>query len=122
MRHYILIAATAAAGLAAVPAAAQYHPAPWGWQHRAPDRQAFGRLLRQLDQAERRIHVNARRGFISPREAHGLAREASHVRGRLLWASRNGLSPREFHDLRLRVDRLERRVRHERRDWDGRRG
>ena len=122
MRQFFLVAAAAAAGLAAVPAAAQFHPAPWGWQHRSPDREAFGRLLWQLDRAERRIHVEARRGFISRREAHGLVREAGHLRGRLHWASRNGLSPREFYDLRRRVDRLERRLRHERRDWDGRRG
>ena len=53
MRQFILVAAAAAAAFSAAPAAAQFRPAPWGWQQRSPDREAFGRLLWQLDRAER---------------------------------------------------------------------
>ena len=123
MRKLLVSVAIATATLAAVPAAAQYHPGHHrGWQHRGPDRHAVGQLLQQLDRAEQRIHRSARRGIISQREAFGLRREANQVRQRLHWAGRNGLSGREFAALRFQVDRLQQRLRVERRDRDGRRG
>ena len=125
MRKFLVSVAVATAALAAVPAAAQYHPGRGhhlGWQQRGPDRHAVIQLLRRLDRAEQRIHLSARRGAISPREAFGLHREANRVRNRLHWAGRNGLSGREFASLRFQVDRLQARLRSERRDWDGRRG
>lgn len=124
MRKFLVSVAVATAALAAVPAAAQFHHPGrhLGWQHRGPDRHAVGQLLRQLDRTEQRIQRSARRGIISPREAFGLRRDANQVRSRLHWASRNGLSGREFASLRFQVDRLEQRVRMERRDRDGRRG
>ena len=131
MRKLLVSVALATATLAAVPAAAQYHSdRQWdqrddrrhGWSHRGPNRHAVGQLLRQLDRAEQRIQRSARRGIISQREAFGLRREANHVRDRLHRASRNGLSGREFAQLQVQVNRLEQRVRLERRDRDGRRG
>ncbi len=133
MRKFIVSVAIATATLAAVPAAAQNHGRHSGWDQRGPDRHqgwhqrgpgrhAVGQLLQQLDRAEQRIQRSVRRGMISPREAFGLRREAGQVRGRLHWAGRNGLSGREFASLRFQVDRLEQRLRVERRDRDGRRG
>ena len=131
MRKLLVSVAVATAALAAVPAAAQYrHDRQWdqrddrrhGWNHRGSNRHAVGQLLRQLDRAEQRIQLSARRGAISQREAFGLRREANQVRSRLHWAGRNGLSGREFAALRVQVDRLEQRLRIERRDRDGRRG
>lgn len=123
MRKLLVSVAIATATLAAVPAAAQYHSGRHhGWQQRGPDRHAVGQLLGQLDRTEQRIQRSVRRGMISPREAFGLRREANQVRHRLHWAGRNGLSGREFASLRFQVDRLEQRLRLERRDRDGRRG
>jgi len=51
-----------------------------------------------------------------------LRREANHIRNRLQRASRDGLTGREFAQLNQRVNQLEQRLRHERRDRDGRRG
>ena len=56
------------------------------------------------------------------REALGLRRQASQVRFQLNRSGRNGLSGREFAALQVQVNRLEQRVRIERRDRDGRRG
>jgi hypothetical protein len=123
MRKLLIPVAVAAATLAAVPAAAQYRDnGHYGWNQRGPDRRAVGQLLRELDRVDQRITRSARRGIISPREAFGLRREANQVRQRLHRAGRNGLSGREFARLRVQVNRLEQRVRHERRDRDGRRG
>jgi hypothetical protein len=123
MRRPFVSAALAAAALAAAPASAQYHGGRHhGWHQRGPSRHAVGELLRQLDRIDLRILRSDRRGIISPREALGLRREAAHVRGRLHRASRNGLSAREFADIRAQINRLEQHLRVERRDRDGRRG
>ena len=133
MRKLLVSVAIATATLAAVPAAAQNHGRHSGWDQRGPDRHqgwqqhgpsrhAVSQLLQQLDRAEQRIQRSVRRGIISQREAFGLRREAGQVRNRLHWAGRNGLSGREFASLRFQVDRLEQRLRLERRDRDGRRG
>jgi len=132
MRKLLISVAAATATLAAVPAAAQYRDNDRGWEHRddrrggydhrGPDRRAVGQLLRQLDQVEQRITRSARRGIISPREAFSLRREANQIRNRLRRTGRDGLTGREFAQLRVQVNRLEQRLRHERRDRDGRRG
>jgi len=140
MRKLLVSVALATVTLAAVPAAAQYHNSGWsqrGSDHRGedradhrgedrfrhgPDRRAVNQLHRELAQVESRIERSARRGIISPREAFGLRRQANQVRFQLNRAGRNGLSGREFASLRVQVNRLEQRVRMERRDRDGRRG
>ena len=122
MRTLLVSAAVAAAALTAVPATAQWHGGQHGWHQRGPDRRAVAQLVRQIDRVEERIHRSARRGRISPREAFGLRREAVHLRDRLHRASRNGLSGREYGELRHRVNRLEQQLRYERRDRDRRRG
>lgn len=122
MRKLLISVAIATATLAAVPAAAQYRDAGYGWNHHGPNRHAVGRLIERLDRVENRIDRSARRGIISPREAFTLRRQANRLEFRLHRAGRDGLSGREFASLRYQVDRLEQRLRLERRDGDGRRG
>ncbi len=128
MRKFLITAAVAAATVAtAAPAAAQYRGNDHnrgGWSqndHRGYNRQAVGQLHRDLAQVENRIERAAQRRAISVREYQSLRREAQNIRERLNRASRNGLNQREVNELRSRIDRLEQRVRVERRDRDGRR-
>ena len=130
MRTFILSVALATATLAAVPAAAQYrgNDRQWeqrderGWYNRGPNRRAVQQLMIRINEAEQRIDRSARRGFISPREAISLRREANQIRNRLHRAGRDGLTGRDFAQLNGRVNQLEQRLRYERRDRDGRRG
>ena len=130
MRKLLFSVAVATATLAAVPAAAQYgrpaqhgqHGQHQGWNQRGPDRQAVNQLIRQLNDVDARIDRQARRGALSQREAFALNRQANQIRNRLARAGRNGLSGREFAELRVQVNRLEQNLRMERRDRDGRRG
>lgn len=140
MRKLFISAALAVTTLAAVPAAAQYQGGSrydqrddrrYGdryeqrdhrdWNRHGPSRQAIHNLLRELEQVERRIERSARNGAISRREALSLSREANRIRARLHRSGRDGISGREFAELRVAVNRLEQRVRIERRDRDGRR-
>jgi hypothetical protein len=122
MRKLLVSVALATATLAAVPAAAQYHGSHPGWNQRGPSRPAVNNLMRQLNQVENRINRSLQRRAISPREAFSLRREANQIRARLAYASRGGLSGREFANLQVNVNRLEQRLRNERFDRDGRRG
>jgi len=122
MRKLLFSVAIATATLAAVPAAAQYRDQNAGWNQRGPGRPAVNNLLRQLNQVDQRVNQSLQRRMISPREAISLRREANQIRVRLNIAARNGLNGREFANLQVRVNRLEQRVRIERRDRDGRRG
>jgi len=125
MRKLLISVAIATATIAAVPAAAQYHgggQARAGWHQNGPSRAAVNNLVRDLNQAQNRITRSQQRRIISPREAVSLRREAVQIRQRLNLAARGGISGREFAQLRLRVNRLEQRVRMERRDRDRRPG
>ena len=122
MRKLLVSVAIATATLAAVPAAAQYRDHNAGWNQRGPGRPAVNNLLRQLNQVDRRVTRSLQRRIISPREAFGLRREANRIRMRLHIAARNGLNGREFANLQVQINRLEHRVRMERRDRDRRRG
>jgi Spy/CpxP family protein refolding chaperone len=126
MRKFLITAAVAAATVAtAAPAAAQYrgddNRGGWNQNDRRGDRQAVNQLLRELAQVETRIERAGQRRTISQREYHSLRREAANIRQRLNRASRNGLNRSEVSELRQRINRLEQRVRIERRDNDGRR-
>ncbi len=132
MRKLLISVAVATATLAAVPAAAQYGQNDRQWNdrrddrrgdnfQRGPSRQAVNQLLRQLNEVDARIDRQMRRGNISRREGISLNRQANQIRNRLHRASRNGLSGREFAELRVQVNRLEQNLRMERRDRDGRR-
>ena len=123
MRKLLVSVALATATIAAaVPAVAEAQARP-GWVRGGPTRGQVNELLRDLNRAEQRIAIaqQRRRDGISPREAAGLRREAQQIRFRLNLAARNGISGREFGDLRMRVNRLEQRVRFERHDRDNRR-
>ena len=129
MRKLLISVAMATATIAAaVPAAAQDYAqrgdrgGDRGWNRSGPSRQAVNELLRDLNRAENMIARSQQRRIISPREAISLRREAQQIRGRLNFALRGGLSGREFGELRVRVNRLEQRVRIERRDRDRRPG
>jgi len=135
MRKLLFSVAIATATLAAVPAAAQMQGRPGydqrndrrddhrgEWNRNGPNRQAVNELLRDLNRAENQIDRAQRFRAISPREAVSLRREANQIRLRLNFALRGGLSGREFGELRVRVNRLEQRVRYERRDRDRRPG
>lgn len=93
-----------------------------GWNRGGPSRAAINDLLGDLSRVDNGINRSLQRRIISPREAFGLRREANQVRGQLNRASRNGINNREFAMLRGQVNRLEMRLRIERRDRDGRRG
>jgi hypothetical protein len=122
MRKFLISVVLASTVLTAAPAAAQYrNPARPAWNHGGPSRQAINELLRDLRRAENLIERSVQRRIISRREANGLRRDAQRIELRLNQASRNGISGREFASLRVQVNRLEQRVRLERRDRDGRR-
>lgn len=113
MRKLIISAVIAASAIAAAPATAQ------NWRlSQSVHRQIQG----DINQLENRINRSAQRGVISRREANTLRRDALNVQRIYNRYSRNGLDRREVADLELRVNRLHVRLRHERRDWDGRRG
>ena len=122
MRKLLVSVAVATATLAAVPAAAQYRDHQPGWNQRGPARPAVNNLLRQLDTVDVRITRSLQRRAISQREAFGLRRDSNQLRRQVFVAGRNGISGREFAALQHRVNRLEQRLRVERRDRDGRRG
>ena len=118
MRKLLISAALATATItAAVPTVAMAQPG-YGWQRGGPTRPQVVNLLRDLNRAEGRIQHNRR---LSPREAASLRREAAGIRMQLNRAQRNGINAREFNILRGQVNRLEQRVRAERRDRDNRR-
>ena len=122
MRKFLISVVLASTVLTAAPAVAQYrNPARPAWNHGGPSRQAINELLRDLRRAENRIERSVQRRIISRREAAGLRRDAHRIEVRLNQASRNGINGREFASLRVQVNRLEQRVRIERRDRDGRR-
>jgi len=133
MRKFLISVALVSTALTAAPALAQDYGRP-GYDHRydqrgdhrgdwnrgGPDRMAVQNLLRQLDRVEFRIQRSLERRMISRREAFSLRREANDIRARLDYRGRDGLSGREFARLQVQVNRLEQRVRIERRDRDDR--
>ena len=126
MRKFLISVALVSTALTAVPAMAQVRGQAYAqrddhrgnWNRNGPSRQAINELLRDLSRAEARI--DRARG-ISRRQAAGLRREAQQIRFRLNASLRGGINGREFAGLRMRVNRLEARVRFERNDRDNRR-
>lgn len=125
MRKFLISVALVSTALTAAPALAQDYGRPGYGDHRGdwnrgPARPAVNNLLRQLDQVDFRIQRSLQRRMISPREAVSLRREANDIRVRVNVRGRNGLTGREFAQLQVRVNRLEQRLRFERRDDDRR--
>ncbi|HYI63812.1 MAG TPA: hypothetical protein VEW71_02890 [Allosphingosinicella sp.] len=132
MRKFLISIALVSTAVTAFPAMAQNYGQDrrddrrddnrGNWNRHGPSRQAINELLRDLNRAESQIQRSVQRRIISPREAVSLRREANQIRARLNYALRGGLSGREFGELRVRVNRLEQRIRMERRDRDRRPG
>ncbi|MBV9884536.1 MAG: hypothetical protein JO276_16125 [Sphingomonadaceae bacterium] len=129
MRKFLISVALVSTALTAAPALAQDYghrgydqrgDHRGDWNRGGPDRPAVNNLLRQLDQVESRIQRSLQRRAISFREAASLRREANDIRVRANVRGRDGLSGREFAQLQVRVNRLEQRLRFERRDDDRR--
>lgn len=122
MRKFLISLALASAALGAVPAAAQFHQGRPGWQDNGWERMRprVEALQRSLDRVEQRIQFSLQRRAISPREAYGMRREANDIRVSINRRGRNGISEREFFNLQARVNRLQARLRMERRDNDRR--
>lgn len=78
-------------------------------------------IRRDINQLENRIQQAQRRGTISPREAMGLRRDVNRLEAEFSRFSRNGLDRREIGQLRAGINRVEARLRMERRDRDRRR-
>ncbi|MFL6844319.1 MAG: hypothetical protein ACJ8ER_05500 [Allosphingosinicella sp.] len=126
MRKFLIPVLMLSSVAAVAPAAAQYRggygdPSNVQWERNGPSRQAVNQLLAELNRADRQIDRAAQRRTVSQREAIGLRREANQIRIRLTRAGRNGISGREFASFQNQVNRLEQRVRIERRDRDGHR-
>ena len=132
MRKFLISIALVSTAVTAFPAMAQNYGYDQrdnrrddnrgNWNRHGPSRQAINELLRDLNRAENQIERAVARRIISRREAMSLRREANQIRMRLNYALRGGLSGREFGELRVRVNRLEQRIRIERRDRDRRPG
>lgn len=125
MRKILISALMLSTVVAIAPASAQYgghrDRGHSEWNRGGPSRQAINELLRDLQRVENGIQRSVNRRIISQREAFGLHREANQIERQLQRASRNGINGREFASLRMQVNRLEQRLRLERRDRDGRR-
>jgi hypothetical protein len=126
MRKFLIPALVLSTVVGVAPAAAQHGArhndrGTVAWNRGGPSRQAINELTRDLNRVEARIERSAQRRIISQREAFSLRREANQLERQLQRASRNGISGREFGMLRSQINRLEQRVRIERRDRDGRR-
>jgi hypothetical protein len=124
MRKILISALMLSTVVAIAPASAQYGGHRGNsveWNRGGPSRQAINELLRDLQRVETGIQRSVNRRVISQREAFGLRREASQIERQLQRAGRNGITGREFASLRVQVNRIEQRLRVERRDRDGRR-
>jgi hypothetical protein len=120
MRKLIIAAALLSSAVTAAPAFAQpaYGHGRPGWVQMRPRVDA---LLRDLNDVDRRIQGAIYSRQVSPREAAGLRNESNQIRFAITRQGRNGISEREFVNLRSRVDRLQVRLRFERNDRNGHR-
>ena len=122
MRKLLIAAALVSSAATAAPAFAQ---PGYGYGHGGPAwvqlRPRVEALLRDLDGVDRRIQFSIDRRLLSPREAFGLRNESNRIRFAITRQGRDGISEREFVNLRSRVDRLQMRLRFERSDRNGHR-
>lgn len=120
----LALAATIAAAGFAAPASAQYwqgngsHQAQ-GARHGQAD---TGHLWKEIAELDRKIDRADKRNTISEREANGLHRQVAELKRDYRRYSANGLDRAEARQLAQRTDRIEQRLKNERRDRDGRRG
>jgi len=113
MRKLLIAAALISSAATAAPALAQPgygHGGP-GWVQMRPRVDA---LLRDLNAVDQRIQIAIDRRMISPRDAFGLRNESNRIRFAITRQGRDGISDREFVNLRSRVDQLQLRLRFDR--------
>lgn len=108
----ISIALASATMMAAAPATAQYRG---GFQ-------PANEIRRDINQLENRIQRAQQRRAISGREAVSLRRQVNQLEIQFSRFSRNGLNRGEINALRNGINRVQSRLREERRDDDNRRG
>ncbi|MNJ46540.1 hypothetical protein D3C77_416720 [compost metagenome] len=113
----VLAAATATVALPAAAQSYRHAPAPAYAQHHG-GWQAISQRKYNLD---RRIDQGVRSGQLSRREASRLSNELNSLVRLERAYMRGGLTMRERRELDRRYDALSAKVRHERRDRDGRR-
>ena len=112
MRKFLLPIAIASIALSATPASAQRYGGGFG-----PARE----IQRDINQLENRIERATQRGNLSRREAVSLRRDANQLERQFYRFQRNGLDRGEIQQLRSWINRLQARLREDRRDRDGRR-
>lgn len=137
MKKILIPALALAAASVAVPAAAQVranvyvgaqpaygYGSGYGYDNRY-DQRGYNRDWRPIQQRlaniDRRIDQGVRNGRLSRREAQSLQAELNYVARLQRSYQSGGLSARERRDIDLRLDRVEQRLRYERRDDDRRR-
>jgi hypothetical protein len=113
MRKLVIAATVAAFAIPVVPATAQ------AWK---PRPNVEREIQRDINQLENRIDRAALRRAISQREAFGLRRKTLGLQHLYERYVRDGLNRVEVAQLETGVNRLDRQLRLERRDSDGRRG
>ena len=121
MRKFILSAALLASTVAvAAPASAQWAPP-------APNGNAYGynnnygqvrRLQARVQHVRNEIRQLDRRNILSEREARRLDQDAREIQYRIQRLGNNGINNRERYEIERRVDRLERNVQREARDYN----
>lgn len=80
-----------------------------------------GHMAREIERLDNRIDRARYNRTISPREAHSLKAQVSQLRYTLRTYMRDGrLSHWERSSLDSRIDRVQRQLRNDRRDWDRR--
>ena len=135
MKKILIPALALAAASVAVPAAAQVRAQVYvgtpAYGHNGYDRydrydqRNYNRdwrpIQNRIANIDRRIDQGARNGRLTRREAQSLKAELSYVARLQRRYQSGGLSYRERQDIDLRLDRVEQRLRYERRDGDRRR-
>jgi uncharacterized lipoprotein YajG len=125
MRKVLISLAAAAATFAvAAPASAQVYGAPYGnaYGYNNYGYNNVRSLQVRINQIQQQINMLDRRNVLSNREARRLRWESSKVEQQLYRASRYGLNPYEARNIQIRVANLERSVRREAYDRNGRYG
>lgn len=124
MRKFLIAAAVATSAVAAVPASAQYYPAPQGYGYGYNNNQQglVRSYLVRADQLRQRIERMDSRDRISEREARRLRNAAIDLQRRTRAYASNGLSWRERQELDRRFAQLQQALRYERNDGNNRRG
>ena len=119
MRKIVISAMIAGAAVVATPAAAQ----GWvGFQGGYASAYNGRGIAQEINQLQNQVQQAQRRGTISPREATGLRRQVTNLQRNYRLYSRNGLDRREVAILQSQVNQVRQALRHERRDFDRRRG